>query len=623
MQLIRSIYFILFLWLGIHINGFAQDTIRRHPVRYVTEQDILRGKPYRYLDTSLNETEIFHPLYQRNILFQDLGNIGTASRAAVWQWNRPVGFVGAFNPYEAFFIQPETGKYYNTTKPFTELFYAQGAEELLLLKIKHAQNILPRWNVAVDFSRTSSQGFMLRQSTSHYNMLFNTRYVSKNKRYELLAGYALNRGVLEENGGIESDSAFEALSGTNKTVSVVLDNSANKYRHNSFYLKQIYRFGEAKRDIVEEDTFYTFLTKRQLIYGLKTQQYRYVFVNNGDSINSLLPNEFFTDKVAFTYDSLYNGSIRQDAEMQWITNDPASSHQRFISIGIAHEGAVAAQAAYINNIQNLMAQSYGSFIFNQTKWSLHYAIEAVMAGDYAGDHKAELRVQLHRNHFKYSIQAIKQLFHVDYNLNRFTSNQFIWRNQFSTINYNNIKLGIATTRFRNNFLFEIQWHQWNNWVFVNQNQLPEQASGTANIIQAQLNKTFQVGKFYFKHVVILQQSTADYMPVPEFGGMIRYYFQAPVFTSTIQIGVDGFYNSSWYGMAWNPASRLFFVQRETKIGNYPLLDPFIAMQLKRACIFFKYEHINQNLINSGFYNTPHHPISLQSFRLGIRWSMYD
>jgi hypothetical protein len=76
-------------------------------------------------------------------------------------------------------------------------------------------------------------------------------------------------------------------------------------------------------------------------------------------------------------------------------------------------------------------------------------------------------------------------------------------------------------------------------------------------------------------------------------------------------------------MGWSPATRMFYIQEQNKIGNYPLINPFVSMQIKRAVLFGIYEHANQNVINNGFYNTPHHPISLQSFRMGVRWRFYN
>jgi hypothetical protein len=187
---------LFYVILGIVIllssnNLWAQDSIRKHPFIYNNALGIDRDINYRTLDTNMNETEIFHPMYQKNVLFQDLGNIGTAGRSAIFSINQPIGFNGMFNPYESYFLLTQQARFYNTTQPFTELFYSKGSKELLFLKATHTQNILPRWNVGIDFQRISSEGFLLRQKTGHYNTQVTTNYHSKNKRYYLLAAFSL------------------------------------------------------------------------------------------------------------------------------------------------------------------------------------------------------------------------------------------------------------------------------------------------------------------------------------------------------------------------------------------------------------------------------------------------
>jgi len=289
-----NLFYILFciVLLTSSNNLWAQDSIRKHPLTYTNAWSFDRNTEQQILDTNMNETEIFHPMYQKNVLFQDLGNIGTAGRSAIFSVHQPIGFNGVFNPYNTYFFAPQNARFYNTTKPFTELFYTQGSQELLFLKATHTQNILPRWNVGVDFQRISSEGFLLRQKTSHYNTQATTNYHSKDKRYYLLAAFTWNKGTLQENGGIVSDSSFEALSGSNKTVNVNLNFSQNQYRNRSAWVKQYYRFGTSNTVIQGDDTLYGFDPKSQISHTIKAEETSHVFINSGDSNLILLPNQF-------------------------------------------------------------------------------------------------------------------------------------------------------------------------------------------------------------------------------------------------------------------------------------------------------------------------------------------
>ncbi len=79
------LYVILSIVLLLSSNAlWAQDSIRKHPFIYNSAWGYDRDLNNQILDTNMNETEIFHPMYQKNVLFQDLGNIGTAGRSAIF-----------------------------------------------------------------------------------------------------------------------------------------------------------------------------------------------------------------------------------------------------------------------------------------------------------------------------------------------------------------------------------------------------------------------------------------------------------------------------------------------------------------------------------------------------------
>lgn len=625
----KTLIFNHFSWLvigvllGLSADLNAQDTIRRHPIKFITEDQINNNRPLFYTDSSQSDLEILHPLYQRQVVFQDLGNIGTASRNMVDPFNRPIGFVGSTNPYEPYFIDGSKTRYYNSTVPFTELFYAQGKQDLLFLKAKHSQNILPRWSVGIDFQRLTSVGFMQRQKTSYYNTQFNTRYFSKNKRYELI-GYVLwNRAIVQENGGIGSDSAFEALSGINKSVQVNLNASENRIKNRSAFIKQYYKFGSPIQLIRGEDTLYDFKSNFQLAYTLKAEETSSLFINNGDSLSTLLPNRYHS-LTNETYDSLYNGLLNNRLEL-YLHQEVPGVGKRYFAVGLIHQMAAVGQPAFIRNYQNIIADlNINWFNFRSNSFSYWLKANYVASGFNNGDYLANGLISYKAKFpIDFFVSGQQQAFKPDYNLLKFSSNQFVWDNNFKQVQVTTFQLFINTRGFRNNFSLNVAHHLVNNYVYLNNTLLPEQATEMATLTRATLSKTFQLGKFFFNHKVIWQQSNAKYLPVPEIGGAIRYYFQSKLFSSKIQIGFDAFYNSSYYGLSWSPASRMFYVQDNVKIGNYVLVDPFLNMEISSFVFFAKFEHVNQNLVNEGFYSTPHHPLSLQAFRFGARWRMYN
>jgi hypothetical protein len=185
-------------------------------------------------------------------------------------------------------------------------------------------------------------------------------------------------------------------------------------------------------------------------------------------------------------------------------------------------------------------------------------------------------------------------------------------------------LGIRSNNWRQNIQLSGKIQTIDHYTFLNQSATPVQDQKTINFFTLELNKTLQIGKVYLEHMVYYQKSESKNIRVPEFAGMIRYYYQAKFFgISKFQFGFSITYNTAYYGNSYSPSTHQFFLQDQVKIGNYPVLSPFFIGDIKRASVFFIYEHINMDWIKNGMYYTVHYPINLSTFRMGVRWRLYE
>ena len=615
-------------------NVFPKDSVKsavlKISTQYVTEDEINRNIPLHHIDTNPNGAEIFHNLYKNYTVFQDLGNIGTPSRSLIFNTDRHVGFRLCNNPFEGYWMKPEETKFYNTKTPYTDLFYAQGSNELIYLLARHTQNILPRWNVGADLQRITSVGFIGRQNTSIYNYQFFTRYTSKNKKYELIAHATWNRGVVEESGGIQIDTSFETLTGTNKKVLSNLNSSQTRFKSRTAYVKQYWHFGNLEQIINKEDTIYEMHSTKQLSYSIKAEETSFIFENlKGDTNSTLLPHQYY-DVTTNTLDSTYFGKIENRIAYDMFTGTQIQlkdSIRKYMGIGFTHAMIVTSQNPYVRNYQNILCDfTYENIkLKNNTISEIGY-LAYNFAGYNSGDYKLKVALKYRTYLFDLGVNAEEQLYKPDYNFLFNKSNQFLWNNEntFNKTQTDRIGFQISTRRFRNNFHLTVNSYILNNWVYINTSCLPTQSASTIMVNTVQLNKTFRLWKFYFEHFIYYQQTNNDVIRVPELSGKIRYYFQSRFKTMKFQLGFDVFYNTAYYGNNYNPATRQFYLQNDRLIGNYPLFEPFITSEIKRVIFFFKYEHLNQDwLNNNGYYYTPHYPLSLSSFRIGIRWRYYD
>ncbi len=629
--MVKSVYqfCIVFLLLSLGKTTVAQDTTRVVAIstRYMTEQQFDRNGNWQQFDTAINRIEIFQAPFRKYILFQDLGNAGSQNRPLLFDVNQAVGFRHSQNPFELFFLKPAENQYVNTRTPYTDIYYSQGKEQLIFLKLKHAQNILPRWNIGIDYQRLTSQGYLPRTYTSHYNFMAFTAFQSKSRRYTLIANTTWNRGLVEESGGIKSDSLYERLSGNNKVVSPKLENAQTQLRHRSLYVKQYWSFGKAEYQYKNEDTLYDFQAKSHLSYTLHAQELSYNFVNAGAYDSTILPHQYY-DVGTKTSDSTYIGSIENKLAFHWFNTKASQlsdSIRLYFGASVNHALIAVGQDAFGRNYHNLVS----TVTFERQALKNHTlsysALGSFAASGYnSGDFKIDANIRYRFPLMDLSANGLVQVFRPDYTYQKFKSNAFIWEHNFDKITINKLGASISTRKWRNNLTLQFNNSAVQNWVYAGVDALPKQNNSLFVVQTFTISKTVQLWKFMLEHELMFQKSYNDIIRVPEAGGMIRYYFASRMFKKlTFQLGFSLFYNTAYYGNSYNPANRMFYLQNSTRIGNYPMIDPFFIGEIKRVAFFVKYEHVNQDWINSGFYYTPHYPVTLRSLRFGVRWRFYN
>ena len=92
----------------------------------------------------------------------------------------------------------------------------------------------------------------------------------------------------------------------------------------------------------------------------------------------------------------------------------------------------------------------------------------------------------------------------------------------------------------------------------------------------------------------------------------------------MQLGAHAWCNTAYYSPAWNPAVGAFVNQQEEAYYNGPVIDAFLNIQWKRACIFVKLENVGQGWpVDKKDYFSAHRHIGTQrALKLGLYWPFY-
>jgi hypothetical protein len=408
---------------------------------------------------------------------------------------------------------------------------------------------------------------------------------------------------------------------------VITQAPQTRVKNRSAYIKQYYRWGKANYHYNETDTTYDFTPRFQVAYTLHAEEISYIFENFGDTGSKILPHQYYAIGDS-TYDSAYYGKLTNKVQFEYFMNKGLfafkDSTRALFSAGIRQEMVNVAQNPFIRLYSNWILDASWKEVSLKNNNLLFKADGSYVIGGYnAGDYKASGYLFLAP--LGIGLTGSVQSYRPDFSYQLFKTNQFIWENSFDKVYIQELGAGWTSKKWRHNLRIFYTQSLISNWVYTGTDAMPAQFTPTFTLSKIEFNKTFQLWKFYFEHNLYFQKSTADVIRVPAFSGMIRYYIQSLLFKKVLrfQLGFDVWYNTAYYGNFYNPANRQFHLQNEVRIGNYPVIDPFVVFDIKRASLFFKYEHVNQDLIKTGMYTTAHYPMSLGSFRFGVRWRMFN
>jgi hypothetical protein len=165
----------------------------------------------------------------------------------------------------------------------------------------------------------------------------------------------------------------------------------------------------------------------------------------------------------------------------------------------------------------------------------------------------------------------------------------------------------------------------NNYIFNDTLGIPNQTSKELIVLSVYFDKDFNYQNLHFRTRLLWQKgSNEDFIHLPDFSAYVSAYYQLLISKVLYtQIGVDTRYNTSYYADAYAPNTGLFYLQNEKKYGNYPYIDIYANLRLKRTTVFFKMMNIGSEFINREYITTPSYPMNKATFRLGITWAFYD
>jgi hypothetical protein len=168
-----------------------------------------------------------------------------------------------------------------------------------------------------------------------------------------------------------------------------------------------------------------------------------------------------------------------------------------------------------------------------------------------------------------------------------------------------------------------------NWAFYDESGLSQQSEYSTILLSGNIQKYFILGPFNSRNQVFLQYTPAKEIPLPLVVASTSTYMHHDIhFEKTngkleIEYGIDLRYASPYKGYAFRPSTGVFYLQDEKMLGNYPYLDLFFTMRVKRTRVFVKWEHVNAGLTGENFFPVLNYPVKVRFIKYGVYWHFYD
>lgn len=589
-----------------------------------------------YVDTTLTikKDYIFNYLRKDNFGLLSFNNDGQTYQTLDFGLNTytalpELGYKGKHFAY----LKAEDIKYYSVATPLTELYFKTTMKQGQSLDAFVTLNLSERLNFSVAYKGLSSLGKYVNNASSNGNFRFTTNYQTTSGRYYFNMHLTSQDFLNGENGGVADVENFESKDGRYKDrarLSVYLTDAETLLEGNRYFFDHHFR-------INSKDSENNLLLDHQFIYENKYFRYDQTslnttvvtdggqreFVRFGDSyVRNNLRDESRSNrmynKIGATY---FNKTI---GGFQFFVEDFRYNHF-FNKILIFDDFTVP------NNLSDKVNTVGGKYHYQKNNWTGSALFSKSISDQEMSTLDIKARYKFGENSVLLQYQNLSKI--PDHTFNLFQSNfkHYNWYNNFNNEKINTFSVK-AQTKWAN---ASLQYSNFTDYLYFQQDasqndQLlvsPTQFSGSINYLSVKLEKEIKFGKFALDNTILYQKSSEnDYiLNVPEIVSRNTIYFSDHFFKRALflQTGFTFNYFTKYNANEYNPLIGDFFVQNQTKIGDFPMVDFFINAKVRQTRIYLKAEHFNSAFTGNKFYSSPTNPYKDFLIRFGLVWNFFQ
>ena len=594
----------------------------------------------RVLDSSIND---FAKKFNQPYWYINLGNYGTAARSLLFNPNMKAGWDAGFHQYDLYAYNFEDTRFFQTTRPYTELAYILASKAEQTINLLHTQNKKSNFNFALQYRFINSPGNFKNQNSNHNNIRFNAFYQTNNKKYGAYFIVISNKHVSSENGGLKDAGKLDSLAlnnpfeletrlGISSAFSQNPFNTAistgNQYKNTHILFRQYYDIGKQDSIVSDSTTFKIFYPRLRLQHTLKLSSYNYLFTDNNvvaDTIKKYFNFPAFAGNTTLMLQNTWNITTN---EFSIITFPEKNNLSQFLKVGAAFQNIKGTQATLATKDYNIfLTGEYRNRTRNQA-WDIEATGSLYLNGFNGGDYQAFISL---KRLLSKKIGSLEVGFQ---NVSRTPSFIFNAQNSFF-VNSNGVDKKENTIRLFANYENAVknlklsgEYFLVNNYTYFDSFFAAKQAGSLFNILHVSAEKKFKLAKYFNLYTELHLQQTTGNPPVnlPLFLTRNRIAFEGNFFTNLfLSTGLELRYYTNYKADNYSPFTGQFFFQNTYTVANRPEVNIFMHFRIKSFQGYVRLENINTIVGGKDKYNfsAQHYPNNGLWFRTGIFWNFVN
>ena len=585
-----------------------------------------------------------------------LGNTGNATHSLLFSPMMQSGWDHGMHALDVYKWGLESIRFFNTTRPYTELAYMLAGRTEQVIELTHTQNIKPNWNALFQYRLLNSPGFFKNQKTNHNDYLFTSWFQSVNKRYNNYFVILANAMQSDESGGLKDDKDYlndpiynERFSiptriggdiefGRNFFSSTM--NTGNRYADLHLILKQQYDIGQKDSIVGDSSVIPLFYPRLRFEHAFRYSSYKFRFIDYENAGIGYLPDSvYYQDN--YNYTVLTDSLIFQDRwkefnnEFSIYTFPDAKNQLQFLKLGIAIQNLkLETDPDTTYSFYNLIAQAEYRNKTRNKKWDMAAAGKLNLVGFNSGDYEAAVTLK------RFVARSGGYIDLGFKNVNRTPSFVFDDRSSFyfdvpkSFKKENTTQISAAFYVPKLGLRLSGNYFLVGNYTYYTEYYKAEQEEGLFNLLQVGLEKRIQISKRLIWHTdIYFQQKTGNValnVPLIFTRNRIGYEGTFGFRKLNIATGLEIKYHSPYKADAYSPVIGKFFYQDSIRISNRPDIAAYLHFRIRNFRTFFRLENLNTFSSNNGGFGFRHHNFAAPGYpypglniRLGIYWSFVN